>query len=288
MNVAQQPDAPFSRRLSAWTDEGDRIFNHLLGYVIAITSLVAFADVLSNGQITQYLPGVYWVWLIAQGLGVEFQVFILIRRLPTLWKKHRGLFILNTFFIVCLCLMSIVIGSVFVQHDNAGGTIEQAMRVLGINHTAFVYARSALAIMLVVIIAIDRALEQQQQTCTPAITEQADRTDATLRALVDRVAELTVTVTQITTTVTQITTANARLDQGEHRALSEGDQGERKLIAAISDRDQVIAANDHDASVGDRIRSALTDDPTLSIRELAAIAGCSSSTANKWKRRVVV
>jgi hypothetical protein len=159
MRLVQQQQVPFSQRLSAWTDEADRVFNHILGYVIAITSLVAFADVLSNGQITQYLPGVYWVWLIAQGLGVEFQVFILIRRLPALWRAHRGLFALNTVFIVCLCLMSIVIGSVFVQHDNAGGTIEQAMHVLSINHTLFVYARSALAILLVVIIAIDRALE---------------------------------------------------------------------------------------------------------------------------------
>jgi hypothetical protein len=155
---------PASQRLARWTDEADRIFNHILGYVIAFTSLVAFADVLGNGKITQALPLLFWIWVIAQGLCVEFQVFILIRRLPRLWKVNRWMFTGNIAFILCLCLMSVFIGSVFVQHDNAGGTIEQAMSSLGINHTVFIYARSSLAILLVVLIAVDRALDHQEFT----------------------------------------------------------------------------------------------------------------------------
>ena len=145
-----------SQRISAFTSEADKIFNHVLGYVIAFSALIAFADVLGDGKIVQYMPWLFWIWVIAQGLGVEFQVFVLIRRLPRLWTANKGMFWGNIAFILALCVISVLIGSVFVEHDNAGGTINTAMGVLGINHIDFIYARAALAILLVVLIGIDR------------------------------------------------------------------------------------------------------------------------------------
>lgn len=153
-----------SQKLAKWTNEAESIFNHILGYVIATTALVAFADVLGNGKITDRLPFLFWIWVIAQGLCVEFQVFILVKRLPELFRVNRGMFGVNIFFIACLCAMSIVIGAVFVEHDNAGGSIDSAMSTLGINHIVFVYARAALAIFLIVLIAVDRALDQPVNT----------------------------------------------------------------------------------------------------------------------------
>jgi len=166
-----------SQKLAKWTNEAESIFNHILGYVIATTALVAFADVLGNGKITDYLPWLFWIWVIAQGLCVEFQVFILVRRLPQLFRVNGWMFRVNIFFIACLCAMSIMIGAVFVEHDNAGGSIDSAMSTLGINHIAFVYARAALAILLIVLIAVDRALDQAVNTSEQS--EQAVNTPNT-------------------------------------------------------------------------------------------------------------
>src|SRR5579884_1575999 len=163
--MKQQPrpsGEPFSQRLSRWSHEFDLITNHLLGYVIAFTSLVAFADVLGGGQVLQYVPILYWLWVLAQGLGVEYQVLVLIKRMPGYWKSNKTMFGVYGVFILFLCLMSVVIGSVFTEHDQQHSSIEAAMNTLGISHIGFVYARSALAILLVALIAIDRAIEQQR------------------------------------------------------------------------------------------------------------------------------
>ena len=178
----QQKLSP-SQKLAKWTGEAESIFNHILGYVIATTALVAFADVLGNGRITGNLPWLFWIWVIAQGLCVEFQVFILVKRLPELFRVNRPMFGVNIFFIACLCLMSIVIGAVFVEHDNTGGSIDSAMSTLGINHIVFVYARAALAIFLIVLIAVDRALDQpvnpsEQAVNTPNTDEALARIEA--------------------------------------------------------------------------------------------------------------
>lgn len=185
----QQKLSP-SQKLAQWTGEAESIFNHILGYVIATTALVAFADVLGNGRITGNLPWLFWIWVIAQGLCVEFQVFILVKRLPELFRVNRPMFGVNIFFIACLCLMSIVIGAVFVEHDNTGGSIDSAMFTLGINHIIFVYARAALAIFLIVLIAVDRALDgvnsQPNTSEQPVNTPKTDEVVARLEARFDQ------------------------------------------------------------------------------------------------------
>ncbi len=185
----QQKLSP-SQKLAKWTSEAESIFNHMLGYVIATTALVAFADVLGNGKITDYLPWLFWIWVTAQGLCVEFQVFILVKRLPELFRVNRGMFGVNIGFIVCLCAMSIVIGAVFVEHDNTGGSIDSAMSTLGINHIVFVYARAALAIFLIVLIAVDRALDQavnsSEQSKQAVNTSNTDEVVARLEARFDQ------------------------------------------------------------------------------------------------------
>lgn len=259
-----------SQRLSAFTSEFDRIFNHLLGYILAFTSLVAFADVLGNGRITGSLPWLFWLWIIAQGLCVEFQVFVLMKRLPSMWTRNRAMFTINLVFIVLLCIMSVIIGSVFVERDQAGGTIDAAMSLLGINHIFFVYARSALAILLVALIGIDRALEQHEQQSEQDTNTASKNEQEAIHTLIERVEQLSLTVTQITTTVTEITTRpqNNLLTLPERTSTSESEQSEQ------------------DTNTVERIRSALYSNPDVTDRELAAIAGVAPSTANKWRKRI--
>ena len=301
-----------SQRISAFTSEADKIFNHVLGYVIAFSALIAFADVLGDGKIVQYMPWLFWIWVIAQGLGVEFQVFVLIRRLPRLWTANKGMFWGNIAFILALCVISVLIGSVFVEHDNAGGTINTAMGVLGINHIDFIYARAALAILLVVLIGIDRAMDHEQHEQTQEAQKQnalITAIEARLQAfLLERLSaglerELTealsgmrqelqmvsVTVTEQTYVLRQeLNTVSSTVEEVANTMEKQTQQllampkisTPTSTVRTQGKRLQVVQ------STGETIRDLLSADSTLSVRSLAKQAGVAPATADKWKRRI--
>lgn len=284
---------PLSQKLSLFTSELDKIFNHVLGYVIAFSALIAFADVLGDGKITQYIPWLFWIWVIAQGLGIEFQVFILIRRLPRLWQTNRWMFWTNIAFISGLCVMSILIGSVFVEHDNAGGTIEHAMGVLGIDHIFFIYVRSALAILLVALIAIDRAMEQHEQVVQPTVhpdvitlfeqrlvqlaqAEQAAR-DAMVAVMRTEMSNVVVSVEQTVEQHTQKLLAMPK-EAVLPSTPMEGEHPVRRL--------RVVQGRTVDSNET-VIRTIMRAKSGISVRELAKQASVSPSTANKWRERIL-
>ncbi len=150
-------------------------------------------------------------------------------------------------------------------------------------------------------------------------------TDEAIKQLAEQVSLLALSVTQITTTVTEVKTTVTAISQGDQKTLLErsganeqtvivdtgmnkqavfsdrGDQGtneqteysdqgtneqttisESGTFATITQGDQ----GDQGTNTGERIRLALAYNPHLSDRELAAIVGCSSSTANKWRKRI--
>lgn len=149
-----------SQRLSGWTHEVDKIINHILGYLLAITGLIAFIDVVGDGKALSMVPWLFWFWVIVQGLGVDFQILALLRRLPVLFNTKRAVFWANIAFLVLLVCMLIIIGAVFVQAvETPTDGIAGAMNHLGIPQWGFVWLRSVLSALLLVIFGIDRALE---------------------------------------------------------------------------------------------------------------------------------
>ncbi len=148
-----------SERISIWTNELDKILNHVLGYLLAFTGLIAVADVIGNQRMSSTAPVLFWAWVLIQGLGIDFQILTLIRRLPKLWI-NPPVFWANIAFIALLFGMLVVVGSVFVEHDTTTtSSIEAAMKALGFPHWLFVWLRSILSALLIVIFGIDRALE---------------------------------------------------------------------------------------------------------------------------------
>ena len=151
-----------SQRISKWTNELDKILNHVLGYLLAFTGLIAVADVIGNQRMSSTAPVLFWTWIFVQGLGIDFQILTLIRRLPKLWS-NKPVFWANIVFIILLFLMLVIIGSVFVEHDTTTtSSIEAAMKALGFPHWLFVWLRSILSALLIVIFGIDRALETHE------------------------------------------------------------------------------------------------------------------------------
>jgi predicted transcriptional regulator len=157
----------FYRRAIEWSHRADKVINLILGYLLAVASVLGFMDVLSGGEVLNHVPYLFYIWLGVMGLGVEFQIFLVIGRMPDLartvqnWFFRFVFFAFNLGFLAFLCYMSVVIAAVFTQHrDVAGSSIGAAMNALGIDSTRFVFERAALATLLLVLMAIDRTMER--------------------------------------------------------------------------------------------------------------------------------
>ncbi len=156
----------FYERAIEWTHRADKVINLVLGYLLAGASVLGFMDVLSGGNVLSNVPYLFYVWLLIMGLGVDFQILLVIGRIPDLarmvtnsWFKTI-FFVFNGAFLAFLAYMSVIIGAVFTQHYDVPGTIGQAMNALGIDSTHFVYERAALATFLLVLMAVDRTMER--------------------------------------------------------------------------------------------------------------------------------
>ncbi len=173
-------------RAILWSHRADKMMNLFLSYALALSSLIAYLDVMGNGEIIHRVPLLFFVWLSVQGLGVELQILIVLSRLPEMaqvqeaWKRV-SLLSFHVLFIVLLACISIIIGAIFTQHGDTEGTIVQAERALGVSAIPFVYARASMATFLLILMGIDRMMEQwrlssrQEQQFTPQRTERVEQ-----------------------------------------------------------------------------------------------------------------
>lgn len=164
--IATNDEPTFYENAIEWCHRADKVINLALGYLLAFASVLGFMDVLSNGEVLTHVPAAFYIWLAIMGLGVDFQLFLVIGRFPDLTRQLNGLARLvfiafNLVFLSFLCYMSATIGAVFTQHrDVANSTITGAMQSLHIDATYFVYERAALATLLLVLMAVDRTMER--------------------------------------------------------------------------------------------------------------------------------
>lgn len=178
------PDSFYERAIE-WTHRADKIINLVLGYLLAIASVLGFMDVLSNGEVLGHVPFLFYVWLLIMGLGVDFQILLVIGRVPDLARMvgHPvGKWVLVTFNIVFLSFLayvSIIIGAVFTQRRDVPGTIAQAMSILNINSTSFVYERAALATFLLILMAVDRTMERWRMQIAAGNKQQGKQAHVT-------------------------------------------------------------------------------------------------------------
>lgn len=172
------PDSFYEKAIE-WTHRADKIINLFLGYALAIASVLGFMDVLSNGEVLGHVPFLFYAWLLIMGLGVDFQILLVIGRVPDLARMvNHGigkwvLIVFNIMFLVFLAYVSIIIGAVFTQHRDVPGTIAQAMSVLNINTVNFVYERAALATFLLILMAVDRTMERWRMQMVAGSKQQA-------------------------------------------------------------------------------------------------------------------
>lgn len=174
-------------------------------------------------------------------------------------------------FTVCWCFVAltlVTLVSLFVWH--MAGDIK-AWLMSARCATAFAYS----ILMRVMSHGLQASSEQQsEQEANAASSSEQD----TIHRLVERIEQLSITMTQITTTVTEIT-ARPHQDQLTIPERTATNEIESTLLATNSESEQ-------NPNTVERIRSALNSNPALTDRELAARVGIAASTANKWRKRI--
>lgn len=121
---------------------------------------------------------------------------------------------------------------------------------------------------------------------TGAITDHS----AAINQLTEQMQALVLSRTQITTTVTDVKTTITQLTltgQGEQLSLPERTGASEQPLVIDAEASTATTSGEQDTDMGERIKAALALNTALTDRELAAIVGCSASTANKWKRRLL-
>jgi hypothetical protein len=293
----------------------------LSGPALAVSGIIAGVDLLTGGTMLKDVGWLSMAWAICLLLTLDFQVLALGARAHKIYLSEKGPW-RKVGEIAFAFLMASGISSVSIQmqsiiaimNSSAKASIASAAAQLGINLIGLTWERSALVLVLIFLSGWFRQVEhehEQGQGLSTANTVNAHPDDSTSEAitqLAQQMEQLVLTVTQITTTVTEVKTSVTQITQGqdERQALpartraseyakvvdagvstrshegEQGEPGEQRDLEA-STRSERRAG---DATMSARIRAALASDPTLSDREVAALVGCSPSTANKWKRRM--
>ncbi len=295
------------------------------GPALAVSGIIAGVDLLTGGHVLQQVQWLALAWAICLLLTLDFQVLSLGARAHQVYLSEKpggrkALEIILAFAIAAaVSFVSIQMQSIIARMNGSGLTIDQAAAQLGVNLIALIWERSALVLVLIFMSGWfreekhDRGEQAANSTNTPVIPANvptSSATDEAIKKLAEQMALLAVSVTQITTTVTEVKTtvtaiveddrreqkalperteANAQLtivdsiaSEGEHESFVANAGGEQKAFAANSESEQ----GEQDTNIEQRIRNLLADNSGLSDHKIASIVGCSSSTANKWRRRI--
>lgn len=242
-----------SQRIRSWLQEGEDILTSLLGLIISVSGLIAFADVFSSGRALAYVPWLLWVWIVTQAIAVDYQFYITTKRQFTVQNVDPLVYWIRWALIAVLGALVVFVGAIFAVNETQGGTMAASMSVLGIPTIAFMYARAVSPVLLLFVIAVDHALDRKEQ---PAPTIAPD----VLNMLVQRIDNLNVTVTQLTGTPVQ-------------QALPEQAENLKQIYGTrFTSKEQEVAA-------------ILARQPDASVEQVAQEAGCNVRTAEKWMKR---
>lgn len=300
--VASDADTFYGKAME-WTHRADKVINLILGYLLAIASVLGFMDVLSNGQVLSHVPQAFYVWLAIMGLGVDFQLLLVIGRFPDLLQAVESrtlkfVFILfNLAFLGFLAYMSAIIGAVFTQHVDAGtGTVTDAMTALHIDAHTFVFQRATLATLLLVLMAVDRTLERWRiRAATQSATQTLSKQDVTplqgeseqVQPAQSDIEKLIIAMQeaqnkQLQVVVEQFTRVTVEaVKESLQQALPEA-QAPLQISAPTASK---ASAPPFERDYGPIIEQLYLNSPMITPEEVVDRIKCSLPTAKKWLER---
>jgi len=274
-----QNNPTISRRIRGWMQEGEDVLTSLLGLIIAISGLIAFADVFSSGRALLFLPWLLWVWIITQAIAVDYQFYTTVKRQFTERDVDTLVYWTRWVLILVLGLLVIVIGAIFAVHESQGTAVDASMSFLGIPLKAFMYVRAASPVLLLFVIAVDHALARKDQKASPlqpadaATAVQPTDLAVLLEQLDERYSRRMETIVEQVVTRVQVSlpqrAALAALPEPEERP------GGEPTEPAGGQADSVSQAR------VEQVQAILAEAPETSVRDVAKVIGRSKSTAHK-------
>jgi DNA-binding transcriptional regulator YiaG len=320
----QTQQTNFYEQAIEWTHRADKVINLVLGYLLAIASVLGFMDVLSNGEVLSQVPYLFYVWLAIMGLGVDFQILLVVSRMPDVfrmpakgWQKWI-IFFFNLFFLLFLVVMSVLTGAIFTQHrDTLHSTIGSSMDMLHIDSILYVYGRAALATLLLVLMAVDRTMErwrmgavtqqvmpdvsQPANVATPIVSSDLETltqamiamNQQTIQSMEQRLSLIGVSlVEEITASISlpamaplqQLSQPASTFEIKEEETVNTGE------VEAMSQSNEPVYSKQKPGyQMNNRqaeIEELLGKEPGLSDLQIANRLQCSTRTANKWRTRL--
>lgn len=286
------------RRLMTLKDATNKLEDAIItlsGPALAISGIIAGVDLLTGGNMLKQASWLSLTWAICLLLTLDFQVLSLGARAHKAYLSAEKLtrrkvceIVIMVLIAAAISYVSVQMQSIIARSNSAGLDISTATVQLGINPIALIWERSALVLVLIFMAGWFRE-ESPVRSDHTLIAPANSATDEAIKLLAEQVSILAMSVTQITTTVTEVKTTVATItqgDRGEQQAIAEqaGANGEASISDALAFA--AITEGEQDTNIEQRIRSVLTDTPGLSDHKIAAMVGCSSSTANKWRKRI--
>lgn len=264
----------------------------LSGPALAISGIIAGVDLVTGGHILAASPVLALAWAICLLLTLDFQVLALGARAHQVyvssekgaWRKIAEI-VIAAVIAGAISYVSIQMQAIIARSNGTGIPIDVATMQLGINPIALTWERSALVLVLIFMSGWFRGDQSDQG----ANTGDQTATNKAIEQLAEQVQQLAGVVTQITTTVTEVKTTVSQISLQGSLELPERTPVEAEVIGGDQN---LIGANaqgeqgDQDNGLREQIRLLLMRNPQVTDRELASLVGCSSSTANKWRRWV--
>lgn len=277
-----------SQRIRSWLQEGEDILTSLLGIIIAISGLIAFADVFSNGRALGSMPWLLWIWIVAQAVAVDYQFYITVKRQFTADRADRFVYWTRWVLIAVLGALVVFVGAIFAVHETANGTVSSSMSVLGIPSIAFMYVRAAAPVLLLFVIAADHALGgDKKDVAAPTVAVTIDNTHERidrLEASIERMLELMASRVQVSEQVEQPALPEPAEPRRELGGTDDQDLGtDTGTEAELREPDTELTGTS--AERLERAYGVLNDLGKVTVTALARSAHVRKETAAEWLRR---
>jgi hypothetical protein len=271
---------------------------HLLAIVAEVLILLSFAmsgmDVSLGGVMASIgFLKVLWAAMFALGIDTAFALsWVRVRQCAV--NQRWGAFTAN--LLLALGMSFIVFQPVAIQLFQQSMSIDftQAMARLGINLVALTYARAGVAVFLGAIL----AMTNREGEHLIKQGEQRGEQDEQKTEMFADSANIAITEDQSAMPLLMSEHPDEQGEQGASTSITAGSEGEQKTTNFVVLPDQgeqrastytagISKGEQRASSRYEQVSALLAENATISDRELAEALGCSPSTANKWKRKVL-
>jgi hypothetical protein len=284
----------------------------LSGPALAISGIIAGVDLLTGGNIMKHAGWLSLAWAICLLLTLDFQVLALGARAHHIYLSKKPAW-RKVFEMALAVLIAASISSVSIQMQSiiaransvANLSIEDATTQLGINPIALIWERSALVLVLIFMsgwfreeqlpenAAQETAVPNSALAPAPAPSSISEETMQIILAKLSKLDQLEQLLAAGSVKVSQAVNAQPALpapadEEGEQGVNTQGNARESEQETSGAKQPQHDVYGKQNTDFGDKIEAILAAHPgeRLTVREVAAWAGCSTRTADKWMKRL--